>query len=78
MLTFETRINDIPCQCKVYRYKPATDTSSRAEFTYLILDMQDNIDFYLDKIAFMSPEVEQHLQEEYEAAMLAEKHCIPY
>lgn len=74
--TFNTRVNNIPCRCRVTNYEPAApmritgsgtgdcDPPEPAQFDFELLDSRGRRAEWLDK--YLSPAVAAELFEEFE------------
>jgi hypothetical protein len=85
MVTFETKINDIPCYCRVDHYSPGrpdkvsgpmedAEEGYDEEFSYTILDHRKIKAPWLEKQ--MTEEDVDRLLEEYHVTRLEFKHYI--
>jgi hypothetical protein len=82
-MIFVTKINGVPYKIKVLHYVPArpnklsgamedAEEGYPAEFEYLVLSMDNQIDYELN--TNVTAEEEDRLIDEYEAAILADKY----
>lgn len=81
-MIFETRVNRIPCQCKVTHYRPPepmrvygpgmadADPPIDAEFEFIILDRKGRPAPWLEK--YVGPDDNQRLLEEFHLEVKAE------
>jgi hypothetical protein len=81
---FQTTVDDLPCFCKVIHYRPFIPANKTgwaenweeeipSEFEYQIYDPDGTI-WDGVRLAFISDADEDRLQDEYEAAVMADKH----
>ena len=82
---FNTKINNIPCKCKVTNYEAAkpvriygsdisdADMHEPEEFEYELLDRKGYRAAWLDK--YVTPEVDRRLLEEYQFDLKSE-YCL--
>jgi hypothetical protein len=83
-MIFATRVNGVPCQCKVTYYEPArpmritgsgfgdADPPEGPEFDFKILDRNGRHAPWLER--YLSPEISQQLCDDYQIMFLAEQH----
>lgn len=83
-MIFDTRVNGIPCQCKVLNYSPSIpmritgsgmgdcDPPEDAEFDFELLDRRDRKATWLDK--YITPGVHSQLFEEFLTTRRAEEY----
>jgi hypothetical protein len=65
-MIFNTRVNGIPCQCRVVLYKPTSSkkVGDLTEFEYSLYDRKGYIAKWLDR--YVTPSVDARLQQEFE------------
>ena len=73
-MIFQTKVNGIPCQCKVMYYRKGSPAIIRAdpgdsyppepaEFEFQLLDRRGRVAQWLEK--YLTPDVEERLYNEY-------------
>ena len=80
-MIFNTKVNHIPCLCKVILYVPSLPAilkgpdnsypAEPAEFEFELLDLNERRAQWLDK--YLTPAVEERLLEEYQLTVDAER-----
>jgi hypothetical protein len=81
MNTFQTKVDHIPCLCRVTHYTPFIHASfdepcSPSEFEFVILDLNGAKSNTLTQLAMEDDDTFNRLQDEWEATVLEHKHMI--
>jgi hypothetical protein len=73
-MIFDTRVNGVPCQCKVLRFDACGFPEDRTgiDFDFKLLDRNGRHAPWLER--HLSPEISQQLCDDYQIMFLAEQH----